>query len=61
MEYVGATQRAAFDAIATKIRANTEAVLAASKRDRVLPRTAALDMATARVRAAMKTRRFHIL
>ena len=59
MEYVGATQRAAFDAIAEKIRANTEAVLAASKRDRVLPRIAALDLATARVRAAMKTRRFH--
>ena len=61
MEYVGATQRAAFDAIAEKIRANTEAVLAASKRDRVLPRIAALDLATARVRAAMKTRRFHIM
>lgn len=61
MEYAGATERAAFDAIAEKIRANTAAVLAAVKRDGTLPRTAAVDLATARVRAAMRTRRFNIM
>jgi glutamate dehydrogenase (NAD(P)+) len=61
MEYAGATQRAAFEAIGEKIRANTEAVLAAVERDKVLPRVAAVNLATERVRAAMKTRRFHIM
>jgi glutamate dehydrogenase (NAD(P)+) len=61
MEYAGATQRAAFDAIAEKVRANTEAVLAAVKRDGALPRIAAVNLATERVRAAMKTRRFSIM
>jgi glutamate dehydrogenase (NAD(P)+) len=61
MEYAGAAQRAAFDAIAEKIRANTEAVLAAVERERALPRIAAVDLATARLRAAMKTRRFNIM
>lgn len=58
MEYRGATERAAFDAIADRVRANTEAVLAASKRDRVPPRAAAVALAESRVRAAMATRRF---
>jgi glutamate dehydrogenase (NAD(P)+) len=61
MEYAGATQRAAFDAIAEKIRANTDAVLGAVRRDRVLPRIAAVNLATERVRAAMKMRRFNIM
>ena len=61
MEHAGATERAAFDAIAEKIRANTEAVLAASKRDGALPRVAALELATSRVRAAMAARRFNIM
>jgi glutamate dehydrogenase (NAD(P)+) len=61
MEYAGATRSAAFDAIAEKIRANTEAVLAGAGRDRVLPRAAAEALALQRVRAAMAYRRFGIL
>lgn len=61
MEYAGATERAAFDAVAEKIRANTAAVLAAVKRDGTLPRTAAVTLATDRVLAAMRTRRFNIM
>ena len=60
MEYAGATQRAAFDAIAEKVRANTDAVLAASRRDGKLPRAAAMDLAIARVVQAMRHRRFGI-
>jgi glutamate dehydrogenase (NAD(P)+) len=61
MEYAGATRGAAFDAIAERIRANTEAVLAASRRDGVLPREAAIALAGARVKQAMGYRRFGIL
>ena len=61
MEYRGATERAVFDAIADRIRANTEAVLAASKRDGVPPRAAAVVLAESRVRAAMATRRFNAM
>jgi glutamate dehydrogenase (NAD(P)+) len=61
MEHAGATERAAFDAIAERIRANTAAVLAAAKRDGAMPRVAALELATARVRAAMATRRFNVM
>jgi glutamate dehydrogenase (NAD(P)+) len=61
MEHAGATERAAFDAIAERIRANTGAVLAAAKRDGAMPRAAALELATARVRAAMATRRFNVM
>jgi glutamate dehydrogenase (NAD(P)+) len=61
MEYAGATQAAAFDAIEERIRANTEAVLEAAARRQVLPRSAALELATERVRAAMATRRFRVM
>ena len=61
MEYAGATQTAAFEAIGEKIRANTEAVLDAAQRQGVLPRDAAVALATARVRAAMALRRFGIM
>ena len=61
MEYAGATQAAAFDAIAEKIRGNTEAVLAQVKARQALPREAAVALATARVRRAMAMRRFSIL
>jgi glutamate dehydrogenase (NAD(P)+) len=60
MEYHGATQRQAFDAIAEKIRANTREVLEAAQARDVLPRRAAVDMAEARVRAAMDTRRWNL-
>jgi glutamate dehydrogenase (NAD(P)+) len=61
MEYAGATQAAAFDAIAQRIRANTDAVLRASKSEGVLPREAAEALAVRRVRQAMSCRRFSIL
>ncbi len=61
MEYAGATQAAAFQAIEEKIRANTEAVLDAALRQRILPREAARSLAAERVRAAMATRRFRIM
>jgi glutamate dehydrogenase (NAD(P)+) len=60
MEYHGATQSAAFAAIEEKIRANTEAVLDVSKRMRIPPRQAALDLAVARVKQAMSYRRFSV-
>jgi glutamate dehydrogenase (NAD(P)+) len=60
MEYAGATQAAAFEAIAEKIRGNTAQVLEDSKRRGVLPRQAAMDLAIARVKRAMATRRWSI-
>ncbi len=61
MEYSGLTQMAAFQAIEEKIRANVEAVLEAVKLRNVLPRDAAIALATERVRSAMATRRFGII
>jgi glutamate dehydrogenase (NAD(P)+) len=61
MEYHGATQAAAFAAIEEKIRANTTAMLDIVAAERVSPRRAALDLATAQVKQAMSYRRFSIL
>jgi glutamate dehydrogenase (NAD(P)+) len=58
MEYHGATRAAAFDAIAGKVRDNTAAVLQSMKALNLLPRAAALGLALARVRKAMRLRRF---
>jgi glutamate dehydrogenase (NAD(P)+) len=60
MEYHGATQSQAFDAIAERVAANTEAVLADSRRRGVAPRQAAVDLARARVERAMGWRRWSI-
>lgn len=60
MEYAGATQAAALAAIDERILANTEAVLAEVKAKGVLPREAARDLATRRVKQAMENRRFNI-
>jgi glutamate dehydrogenase (NAD(P)+) len=60
MEYHGATQGAAFDAIEERIRANTEAVIADSRSRGVLPSQAAVELATLRVRKAMSLRRWSI-
>ncbi len=60
MEYHGASQRAAFEAIEDRIRANTEEVLRESERRGVLPRQAAVDLAASRVRRAMGWRRWSI-
>ncbi|MBL8671817.1 MAG: Glu/Leu/Phe/Val dehydrogenase [Alphaproteobacteria bacterium] len=58
VEYHGGSERAAFAAIEEKIRANTAAVLAESRRAKLLPRAAALRLAEQRVRAAMALRRW---
>jgi glutamate dehydrogenase (NAD(P)+) len=60
MEYHGATQAAAFQAIEERICANTDAVLGDATRRTVLPRQAAVDLAVARVRRAMGWRRWSI-
>jgi glutamate dehydrogenase (NAD(P)+) len=54
----GATQRAAFDYIDERIRANAREVLAASRRDDMLPRAAALALAERRVKQAMQLGRW---
>ena len=61
MEYRGATESQAFQVIAEKIHANTEAVLNASKGEQVPPREAALALAGARVKEAMSFRRFNLM
>jgi glutamate dehydrogenase (NAD(P)+) len=61
MEYRGATESAAFEAIAEKVRANTQAVLSEAKGGRVLPRQAAVDLAVRRLHEAMGVRRFGIM
>ena len=58
IEYRGGTEKAALALIAEKIRANTEAVLDEVRRTGALPRTAAVSLATERVRRAMRTRRW---
>jgi glutamate dehydrogenase (NAD(P)+) len=60
MEYHGATESAAMDAIAERIRANTEAVLDDMRTRKVLPSVAAKDLALRRVRSAMQLRRWSI-
>ena len=60
MEYAGATQSQAFQAIEERIRANVAAVLADSKQRAIPPRRAALDLASGRVKQAMSYRRFSI-
>jgi len=60
MEYRGATQQAAFAAIAEKIRANTDAMLELMRRDGGTPREAATQLASRRVRQAMAHRRFGV-
>lgn len=60
MEYRGATQHAAFAAIAEKIRANTDEVLQLARGDGVMPREAATQLASRRVRQAMAHRRFGV-
>jgi glutamate dehydrogenase (NAD(P)+) len=60
MEYQGASQAAAFDAIAEKLRQNTEAVLEQAKKNGELPRDAAMKIAVARVKNAMNVRRWAV-
>ncbi|MDP7546573.1 MAG: Glu/Leu/Phe/Val dehydrogenase dimerization domain-containing protein [Alphaproteobacteria bacterium] len=60
MEYHGVGETAAFAEIADRIAHNTAEMLTRGKADGTTPRRAALDMATARLRAAMATRRWSI-
>lgn len=57
MEYHGASQGMAFQVIEEKIRENTREVLARARREGILPRQAALELATERVKRAMGYRR----
>jgi glutamate dehydrogenase/leucine dehydrogenase len=59
VEYRGGTQGAAFDYIEERIRANTRLVLEESRASGGMPRRAALALAERRVKAAMRTRRWH--
>jgi glutamate dehydrogenase (NAD(P)+) len=61
LEYAGATASTVFGVISEKIRGNTEAVLRAVKEQKRLPRQAAIELATKRVREAMGYRRYSIL
>jgi glutamate dehydrogenase/leucine dehydrogenase len=58
VEYHGGSESAAFTEIEEKIRANTEAMLERIAATRALPRVAASEFAVARVKAAMRTRRW---
>ncbi len=60
MEYVGATESAAFTAIEEKISRNTDAVLRGSRDQAVAPRAAAEALAVERVHRAMTLRRWSI-
>lgn len=60
MEYRGATQAGAFEAIAERIRRNTKAVLDRAAAGDRMPGEAARELATERVRTAMTFRRFSI-
>jgi glutamate dehydrogenase (NAD(P)+) len=57
VEYHGGAQKVALDVIDEKLRANTEEVLDAAKRDKVPARTAALRVASERVKRAMTFRK----
>jgi len=61
MEYTGAGQTAAYDAIREKIRTNTQAVLDLMQRDKGLPREAAYSLAHDRLAKAMSLRRWSIM
>lgn len=60
MEYEHASEKQAFETIEEKIRRNTELVLEHAKRDQVIPRQAAKDLAIKRIKNAMSFRRWSI-
>lgn len=59
IEYRGGTERAAFEYIEERIRANTRVVIEESRKRGDIPRRSAFALAEGRVRAAMQTRRWH--
>jgi len=60
MEYRGSNKTAVFQSIEEKLRRNTEMVLNRMKNEGVLPRQAAVELATERVKKAMSYRRFSL-
>jgi len=60
MEYKGSNKTAVFQAIEEKLRRNTQLVLDRMKNEGVLPRQAAIELATERVQKAMNFRRFSL-
>jgi glutamate dehydrogenase (NAD(P)+) len=60
MEFHGAGEGAAMQAIEEKLRRNTRQVLEDAARRKVLPRQAAVDMAVERVKKAMQYRRYSL-
>ena len=60
MEYHGASQTAALGAIEEKLRRNTAQVLEVSRREQVLPREAAMELAMQRINRAMSCRRYSL-
>ncbi|WYM90926.1 Glu/Leu/Phe/Val dehydrogenase [Methanolobus sp. ZRKC3] len=60
IEYQGGSECDALEAIEEKIRLNTRAVLSESTEKGILPRQAALDIATKRVKKAMGYRRWSL-
>ena len=59
VEYAGGTEKQAFEVIDEKVRGNTIEVLERTKRDKILPREAAVQMARERVGKAMQYQRFN--
>jgi len=59
VEYSGGTEAQVFPIIDEKIRGNTAEMLERMKRERILPRKAAIAMARERVEAAMQYQRFN--
>jgi glutamate dehydrogenase (NAD(P)+) len=60
MEYRGSNKAAVFQSIEEKLRRNTQMVLDRMKNEDILPRVAAVELATERVRKAMSFRRFSL-
>jgi glutamate dehydrogenase (NAD(P)+) len=60
MEYRGSNKAAVFQSIEEKLRRNTQMVLDRMKNENILPRVAAVELATERVRKAMSFRRFSL-
>ena len=58
VEYAGGTEGQVYDVIDEKVRGNTTEVLERTRRDKVLPREAAVQMARERVATAMQYQRF---
>ncbi len=60
MEYRGATESDVFDVIEEKVKRNTRLVLDEARKNRILPRDAALEFATRQVKKAMSYKRWSI-